>query len=383
MDLRIGSRIIELRKKKGITQEQLAAALGVSAPAVSKWETDSSYPDITLLCPLARALGTDVDALLAFEEDLSDEDLSRYMIEVMELTRAGRTGEAEGELDRLLHAYPSNIPLKFSAIAVLSLFGQNAPDCAQEDRDRWEHLKKELVQAIYDDGNPDYHMPAISMLVSQALAEDDLGKAEELLKETLTQTADFTMLWMQLYVKKGDQEKALETVQRRLYTLIGEVRTCLMCMMGDGLSLDTDRKLEICQVFQKVEDLFGVGGGMGAGVLAEVYLKAGRKETCLAYLEQLADRLTGGMTPPSPLLFSRAMSQATVLARSVGECREDQIPRSLLRCKFDAPLLIAGYLTSHNTSMLPNAPPQTILPPAHMPQLPYNVYCCDSCSRSA
>ena len=64
MDLKIGGRIAEMRKAKGMTQEQLAAALGVSAPAVSKWETGSSYPDITLLCPLARALGSNVDSLL-------------------------------------------------------------------------------------------------------------------------------------------------------------------------------------------------------------------------------------------------------------------------------------------------------------------------------
>lgn len=43
MDMKIGLKITELRKKKGMTQEQLAAALGVSAPAVSKWETDLSH----------------------------------------------------------------------------------------------------------------------------------------------------------------------------------------------------------------------------------------------------------------------------------------------------------------------------------------------------
>ena len=48
MELKIGSKIAELRKAKGMTQEQLALALGISAPAVSKWETDNSYPDITL-----------------------------------------------------------------------------------------------------------------------------------------------------------------------------------------------------------------------------------------------------------------------------------------------------------------------------------------------
>lgn len=72
---KIGAQIAALRRAKGLTQEQLAGQLGVSAPAVSKWETDSSYPDITLLCPLARALGTNLDTLLQFEEDLPDKEV--------------------------------------------------------------------------------------------------------------------------------------------------------------------------------------------------------------------------------------------------------------------------------------------------------------------
>lgn len=64
----LGAHIAALRKTKGMTQEQLAAVLGISAPAVSKWETDSSCPDITLLCPLARALGTNLDTLLQLKK---------------------------------------------------------------------------------------------------------------------------------------------------------------------------------------------------------------------------------------------------------------------------------------------------------------------------
>ena len=60
----LGAKIAALRKIRNMTQEQLAAQLGISAPAVSKWETGSSYPDITLLAPLARALGTNLDTLL-------------------------------------------------------------------------------------------------------------------------------------------------------------------------------------------------------------------------------------------------------------------------------------------------------------------------------
>lgn len=71
MEKTLGARIASLRRKKSMTQEALARAVGVSAPAVSKWETDASCPDIALLCPLARALGTNVDTLLAFEEELN------------------------------------------------------------------------------------------------------------------------------------------------------------------------------------------------------------------------------------------------------------------------------------------------------------------------
>lgn len=306
--MKIGSKITELRKKKGMTQEQLAAALGVSAPAVSKWETDTSYPDITLLCPLARVLGTDVDSLLAFEEELSETDLGRYMTEIVELVREGSVTEAEEKMMSLLHTYPSSIPLKFSATAALSFFEMSTPECGAADKVRWTELKKELAQAVHDSGNTAYYLPSVSMLVSLALAENDLEKAEELLKETLTNTEDFTMLWARLYLKKGNKDEALAVVQRRLYALTGEVRTCLMCMLGEDMMLDAERCMEICRILEQVDDIFGVGGGMGAGVLAEVYLRIGRKEEAYGYLERLIERASGQMNPPNALLFAPAVA---------------------------------------------------------------------------
>ena len=60
----LGKRIAMLRKEKGLTQEQLAEKVGVSAQAVSKWENDISCPDITLLPLLADLFGVSVDELL-------------------------------------------------------------------------------------------------------------------------------------------------------------------------------------------------------------------------------------------------------------------------------------------------------------------------------
>ena len=64
MNQSLGGRIAELRRKKNMTQEELAAELGVTAQAVSKWENDLSCPDITLLPQLARLFGVTIDELL-------------------------------------------------------------------------------------------------------------------------------------------------------------------------------------------------------------------------------------------------------------------------------------------------------------------------------
>ena len=60
----LGKRISELRKKKGITQDQLAEEMGVSSQAVSKWENDISCPDIGLLPQLADFFGVSLDELM-------------------------------------------------------------------------------------------------------------------------------------------------------------------------------------------------------------------------------------------------------------------------------------------------------------------------------
>ncbi len=62
-----GSTIKRLREAKGVTQLQLADEIGVTAKAVSKWETAKGLPDITLMEPLSRALGASVTELMSGE----------------------------------------------------------------------------------------------------------------------------------------------------------------------------------------------------------------------------------------------------------------------------------------------------------------------------
>jgi len=68
MEQTLGKRIIENRKRLGLTQDRLAEQLGVTAQAVSKWENDQSCPDITTLPKLAEIFGISTDELLGIEK---------------------------------------------------------------------------------------------------------------------------------------------------------------------------------------------------------------------------------------------------------------------------------------------------------------------------
>ena len=72
----LGRRIARLRLAKTATQERLAKELNVSPQAVSKWENDINYPDISLLPDLARFLGVSVDELLSGASASAQESVS-------------------------------------------------------------------------------------------------------------------------------------------------------------------------------------------------------------------------------------------------------------------------------------------------------------------
>ena len=71
--MNIGNKIKQLRLKSGLTQEQLAAKLGISAQSVSKWETEVTMPDISMLPLLSNEFGVTIDELfdLSVEQKLS------------------------------------------------------------------------------------------------------------------------------------------------------------------------------------------------------------------------------------------------------------------------------------------------------------------------
>lgn len=71
--LKIGQYLANKRKSKNLTQKELASLLNVTDKAVSKWETGSNLPDISMFVKLAEVLETTIDELIAGEDKKSQE----------------------------------------------------------------------------------------------------------------------------------------------------------------------------------------------------------------------------------------------------------------------------------------------------------------------
>ena len=91
MNIKIANKLVELRKKNGLSQEELADKLGLSRQAVSKWERAESSPDTDNLICLAKLYNVSLDELLNTDETI--EEISREVKEKEEEKNKGHESE--------------------------------------------------------------------------------------------------------------------------------------------------------------------------------------------------------------------------------------------------------------------------------------------------
>lgn len=299
--LKMGATIASLRKTRGLTQEQLAALVGVSGPAVSKWETDASCPDVALLCPLARALDTTVDALLQFEAALPDEEVVRQINALMESLPQKGPDACEEELRRLVCRWPGCTALQFNAAMVCDSFEMFSPDAGEEQKTRWRAFKRELLERVRASGAAAYWQAATIQLASLALAEEDLDRAEALLDELPEHPADATAVRALLYRKRGQKEEARKLLQTQLYTAVSKAMTILPMLLGG--EEEPRRRQKLVDAYQGLARAFGLAG-LGEGFLVELHRQAGEWDEAARHFSLYVDQLLSPPPHPDPDLFS-------------------------------------------------------------------------------
>ena len=108
MDLRIGENIRRLRRRRDLTQEEVAAHLGISFQSISKWERGDGYPDITMLPALANYFDVSVDELIGMDEIAKSEKYDEINLLWKENNAMGRHDENVALLRSSLKTFPND-----------------------------------------------------------------------------------------------------------------------------------------------------------------------------------------------------------------------------------------------------------------------------------
>lgn len=156
MSTALGKNIKTYRKNKGLTQEELADLLNVTPQAVSKWESENGLPDVSMIIPLAQALGISTDALLGYDSlTENDELIARVKETVSALRSSGDSRDQKAlRISEYLSTETSLNPGCFELIkdyvqetANLSMYADPVlENCFPDEMDRIKKLYQDAIR---------------------------------------------------------------------------------------------------------------------------------------------------------------------------------------------------------------------------------------------
>lgn len=264
--MHIGTMILHLRKQRNMTQEELARKLHISAGAISKWETGTTLPDITILSPLAHALHTSIDILMGYELELSNEAISKIKQELMAIRMQEGLEAAEAKCDAYVKEYGNSIPLKLCIASHLLMFSMG------DEEEALLGGKKEKIVALLEeviDSKDVNYVPSALFLYAQAKL--DLGyyvDCEAALKKLNANTSmNPYPIYQSLFLKQEKFADLKKISQQILLTSLTMVTSSLYGLsrvsMHDEQDEQTLRYLmaaqSIYQIFQNGMDASGPG----------------------------------------------------------------------------------------------------------------------------
>ncbi len=208
--MQINEVIRKYRKQKKLTQEEMASKLGVTAPAVNKWESGASTPDISLLAPIARLLGITLDELLSFNETLSDLEVSNIIQELHGMIGREKLDVIYQKMVDKVREYPNAENLKLSLASML--FTQTLILGASE-RAKYDDWLQECLENLLKSDSESMKMRAADSLYAFFISRERYEDAEGCLEYYSDENPDKKRKLASIYrgTKKFDEAyKALE-----------------------------------------------------------------------------------------------------------------------------------------------------------------------------
>lgn len=212
--MELGEVIRKHRKMKELTQEEMARYLGVTAPAVNKWENGNAMPDITLLLPIARLLDVSLDELLSFRKELTTEEIRELVQEAEQKFSELSYDDAFRWTKKQIELYPNCEALIYSL--AMEMEGQ----CLmQEIRENEEYTAFVLncCERLLKSKDEVMQTAAADFLYGYYLRKEQYEKAEGYLAFFSTQNPERKRKQAVLYEKAGNLQKACQTYEEILW----------------------------------------------------------------------------------------------------------------------------------------------------------------------
>lgn len=292
MKIALGENLRSLRNRENITQEQLAEALEVSPQAVSRWENEATFPDISLLPIIANYFNVTTDYILGVDTCHKQGEIAKVIEADERLRYEGKTRESVEFLREKAKEFPSdsNILLRL-ACSLFSLYHQSGIDFPEAEK---REMAEEAVQLCKRALKYTNELPLISQC-----------------KQTMILN----------YVQLGERDRAKE---------IADTMPSMWCSREMMLPMTLTGKNALRE-YQESLTLF----------IDAIIITMGRIKGCenysdeqLAELAEVRERLILLLAGENPCwlndrLFNMAMIQAKIQARENSEKLRDTVQRLL------------------------------------------------------
>ena len=208
--MNIAEVIRKYRKEAGLTQEEMANRLGVTTPAVNKWENGNSNPDIELLAPIARLLHISLDTLMSFHEELAASEIGD-MIREMDTMFISEGFETvyEWASDKIKE-YP-NCNMLIWQVAVM-LDARRLTDVTI-DSEKYDEQINAWYELVLKDEDEKIKRHAAASLFGFYLRKKEYVKAEGYLQYFSDNDPMKKIYQGRLYKEQGDKENAYKTFE--------------------------------------------------------------------------------------------------------------------------------------------------------------------------
>lgn len=251
--------IRQKRKELNYTQEQIAAQLGVSIPAVSKWESGATYPDVELLPAIARVLKIDVNTLLCFKMELSESEIEYLVTKVYETVTTEGIENAFLLTEQKIHEYPNDVKLIYTL--ALTLQGTMMMTKVDESaKEKYDLKIQQMYELVGNSDNSKYADRSNYMLASRAIQDRKYDHAQELIDRLPEYSVlDKKLMQANLWLETGKEKEAEKVYASKVLSDLSQVQIPLGRLIEIAVrNGDTENAAQLVAAGQALTKAFGM-----------------------------------------------------------------------------------------------------------------------------